>query len=481
MSLPPQEALLVNTGSVDNPVPVSQAILDGYAPGNELYNYPQYPKITSSELESLLGQDYPTIFYELTKKLLAGAIPDEVLRTTAQEAYSPNKFDFDKDGSLRVTHLESGIKIVGLSDGPTAAFKDMAMQPFALWMDHLLKSRDRRLTILLSTSGDTGPAALNAFGGLSNVEIINMLPNNGVSPFQWAQMAQLADKPGVHVLEVEGDFSYLNDLQMAADRTYDIGAVNSVNIARIIAQVSYHAAAYLRTIELENKEVGDSVDVSVPSGNFGNALAAIIARKMGVPFREIIVATNENNTLDTLFHSGVFKTSDLIHTDSSAQDVRMPSNVWRYFAMLFENDPEKIDRVYQTLTSVGSVAIEDIGIEDKSVWEGISSATITAPSRARTIKDTVKTGVLIDPHTANGVAAIEKLRGSQLDVPTITYETAKPFKFDQAMEQILGIKPPRPARFEGLEESQSGKKLVRIADETELLAYLADHTQAAPK
>lgn len=478
--------MLINTGDIDNPVPVSQAILDGYAPGNELYTYSGYPEITHDELCELRGKDFPTIFHAVSKKLLGDAIPGEILQFTAEAAYSPENFDLDdNDNNLRFTTLPSGIHVVGLSDGPTGAFKDMAMQPFARWMSYLQQQKGDPLTILLSTSGDTGPAALNAFAGLANTEIIGMLPRKGVSQFQWAQMAELSERDGTHVLEVDGDFSYINDLHMQADLAYDLSSANSVNIARIIAQVPYYVASYLKAVELEDKEIGDPVDVSVPSGNFGNALSAIIARKMGLPLRHIIVATNENNTLDTLFKSGVFQLTEFRHTNSSAQDVRMPSNVWRYFSMIFGNDPEKIAKVYNNLTEFGSVALSDIGIVDEAVRRGISSATVTAADRAHAIKQVYDTPgprrTIIDPHTANGLAAIEKLHAKEPNIPMLSMETAKPFKFNETMMEILGIEPPRPQRFKGLEQRQKGKSLTQIANGPELLAYLEKFTQAKRK
>lgn len=480
------EPQLVNTGDIDNPVPISQAILDGYAPGNELYNYAKYPEISHQELTELKNKNFPVIFYAATKKLLGSAIPNEVLKATAKEVYSSDNFDLDDDDNLRFNTLSSGIHVVGLSDGPTAAFKDMAMQPFAKWMSYLLQQKGEPLTILLSTSGDTGPAALHAFGGRPNIEIAGMMPKKGVSRFQWAQMAELAEQSGVHVLEVTGDFSYINDLHMEADLAYDLGAVNSVNIARIIAQVAYQVAAYLKTVELEDKQVGDPVDVSIPSGNFGNALSAIIARKMGLPYRNIIVATNENNTLDILFREGVFRRLDKIkHTNSSAQDVRMPSNVLRYFGMLFENDTEKYKRLFQTWEKLGAVTLNDIGIVDQSLRQGVLSATVKTADRARVIRSVyTQSGAqrtIIDPHTANGLAAIEILSARDPDVPMLAMETAKPFKFNGAMKKILGIIPPRPERFRGLEQRQSGKILTQIANKSDLLTYLGEHTPARPK
>jgi len=298
-------------------------------------------------------------------------------------------------------------------------------------------------------------------------------------------MAELGLRPGVHVLEVAGDFSDINDLHMDADLVYDLASANSVNIARIIAQIPYYVASYLKAITIEGKSIGDPVDVSVPSGNFGNALSAIIARHMGVPLRNIIVATNENNVLDTLFREGLFNKSEFQHTNSSAQDIRMPSNIWRYFGMLYGNDPDKISELFQQYKAKGSVKLTDISDIDKSFIHGIISVTVRKDDRARTIRkvfdESGSQQTIIDPHTANGVAAIEMLQAQDKDVPMLAMETAKPFKFDETVSDVLGMLPPRPVRFKGLEEKQVGRHLTQIEDLDGLLAYLDTHTQAKKK
>lgn len=483
------EPNLVSTGDATIKTPLSQAILEGYAPGNELFTFTELPSIGIDELTDLQNASYAEIFYQVSKKLLGSALPDEILRTTADEVYALSNFDLDpNDENLRFTNLPNGITIVGLSDGPTGAFKDMAMQPFARWMSYLQAQHSKPLSILLSTSGDTGPAALHAFGGLPNTEVIAMLPKRGVSAFQWAQMAELSNpENGTHALEVEGSFSDINDIHMQADLLYSLGAVNSVNIARIIAQVPYHVASYIKAIRQSGGTIGGPVDMCIPSGNFGNALAAIIARKMGVPVRNIMVATNENNTLDTLFRERVFKLSDFTHTDSSAQDVRMPSNAWRYLAMLFGNDTSKIQRTYESLMATGSADVAAIGISDASLIDGVYSTTVTANERRKMIQkvyNATNSKVIIDPHTANAVIGAEQLMAATADqpaVPMIAYETAKPFKFAAYVEEVLDVQPARPERFIGLEDRQHNKELPQISDIDALLQYLAANTNAQKK
>lgn len=482
------EPVLINTGDIGHPVPVSEAILRGSAPDGESFTYSSFPEITFEELSALQGADHATIFHAVTNKFLGTAIPEEVQRSIAEETYSTDNFDFD-DGKLRMVKLPSGIVLAGLSDGPTGAFKDMAMQPMARWTKYLHEQKGGDpLTIMLATSGDTGPAALDAFSGLA--EIINMLPKEGVSEFQWAQMAEAGERDDVHILEVDGDFTTADKLRRRANEDYYLGAANSVNIARVIAQTAYHVATYLRTIEVEGRQIGDPVDISIPSGNFGNVLSAIIAREMGVPFRKIIVATNENNTLDRLVQDGVFRLTEYQRTDSSAQDIEMPSNVWRYFMMMFGNDPEKVARVYEKLNEDGEVVIDDIGVENERVRDGIMSATVYKDERAQVITDTyLESGgsSMIEFHTANAIAALLKLqRAGKLDISdpgilTAATETAKPYKFTQLMMELLGVPIPRPKRFVGLEERQAGKELFQIADYADLRAYLNANTSARAK
>lgn len=485
------ETQLINTGDVDHPTPISQAILDGYAPGQELYMFKDYPQFTAQELANYQGQSYTHIFDRVTQKLLGSAMPADFLSAAAEAAYSPDKFDFDpEDQNLRFTELESGITVVGLSDGPTAAFKDMAMQPFALWTEHLLKETGGEQTILFSTSGDTGPAALEAFGGIDNVEMIGMFPGKGhgnVSEFQRSQMIERGQPDNIHVLEVPGDFTYANDLQMDAEQVFDLGAVNSANIARIIAQIPYHVASYVKAIERNELLIGDPVDLSIPSGNFGNAMSAILAKRMGVPIRNIIVATNENNTLDTFLKTGVYeKWEEMFTTDSPAQDIKRSSNIWRAFNMMFANDPEKQAQFYQTWKKEGKADINEIGVDDHTVLDGIASATITSAQRTRAIRDIrldSRGKTMIDPHTANGVAAVFEtgLWTPNQGVPMLAMETAKPFKFDETMMRILGATAERPERFRYVEARAANLAIASVANKRQLFSYLRNHTGAQPK
>ena len=474
------EMMLAHTGDGSNQTPISQAILNGYAKDSpnaegELYTLREYPELTVEELTALQGAPYSEVFHLVTRKFLADCIDEATLRHIATSTYVPDLFDFD-NGRLQLQTTPSGVYVVGLSDGPTGAFKDMAMQPFARWVEAIRtrKGLTNQLSILLSTSGDTGPAALSAFGGRKNIQMIAMFPDHGVSEFQRAQMVGAHNGSDVHALEVESDFSGINDIHMAANIVYDLGAVNSVNIARLLAQVPYHVASYLQVIEAEGKAIGDPVDVAIPSGNFGNGLAAIIARKMGLPIRNIIIATNENDTLERFFNHQEFSpNSTTVPTDSSAQDITMPSNIWRYLAMVFDNDTDKVAAVYQQLRATGSVDMHQFGVMRPELVAGITAVRVDSLGRKATMQvvfsDSGKT-MMIDPHTANAVRAAEASRHD--GVPIVAYETAKPFKFPDSIQAATGELPTVPSRFQNVVADAAGKQVPHIQSEADVLDYL---------
>lgn len=472
--------LLAHTGDPDSRTTMSDAILDGYAPDGELYVPIEYPTLSDRELYNLRSADYPTIFYEVTKKFLYGVIPDDELRRTATEAYSPQLFDFD-EGSLRLNETSSGIYIAGLSDGPTGAFKDMAMQPFARWVEAIRKTKgiEETLNLLISTSGDTGPAAQHAFGSVQGVHSFTMFPQGkGASEFQRAQMIGMHNGENVHSLEVAADFTDINNMHMQLEERFEVGAVNSVNIARLIAQVPYHVATYLQTIEASGGIFGDEVDITIPSGNFGNGLAAIIARKMGVPIRNIIIATNENNTLSRFFNEGVYPNvpkEDEKQTTSSAQDIRNASNWWRLAHMLYGGrNPE----IYKQWKEQGDVDLTHAKITSGEYLRGIRATTIDELARhamMMTVWESSNGRTMIDPHTANAVVAAERFKDRR-GVPMAAYETAKPFKFPATVQHVLGVKAVNSERFKDVMSIAEGKTVPHFDTEAEIAEYLAQHS-----
>lgn len=469
---------LIHTGNVDGSVDVAYAIKKGYAPDNELYTFEQWPEFTHKELAALQGKPYAEVFYHVTKKLLGNSIPDDVQRRIATEAYSHDNFDFDEHGNLRFTELPSGPRLFDLSAGPSFSFKDMAMQVFIPWLNHYSGGAEQY--ILNSTTGDTAPAGQKAVSRFRNMGMVVLM--SGASPFQSAQMKQMvAVHPDrMHLLDVPRGFTHANNLQLEANKRYEFGAINSANIARIIAQQAYQVFAYLKTIELEGKEIGDPIDVLIQTGNFGHALSAIIvAREMGLPLGNIYVVTDENNALDIFFNKHVFvKFGQEIHTTSSAQDISNPSNWWRYAFMLYGHDPEKQARTYDQWQQFGSVSIDEIGIVNNHLLENIHSITVYHHQREAAMQQTYKDTngrVILDPQTANVVAAYHLLG---LKGRPIGYETARAFKFDPVTQRVLGTVATRPEAVVGLEEKFGGFEVPEIDVKEEFFAYIEEHTQA---
>ncbi len=477
------ELMLAHTGDASARTSVSDAILHGYAKDGELYVPVEYPKFSDKDLYDLRGADYPTIFYEVTKKFLSGVISDGELRTIASEAYASELFDFD-DGKLRVDEAPFGMYIAGLSDGPTGAFKDMAMQPFARIVEAIRRKKNIQdtLDILISTSGDTGPAAQHAFGSIGGVRTFTMFPQGeGASEFQRAQMIGMHDQTKTHSLEVAAGFTQINDMHMNFQNEFEVGAVNSVNIARLIAQVPYHVATYLRTIELSNKPFGDEIDISIPSGNFGSGLAAIIARSMGVPIRNIIVATNENDTLAQYFNTGVYPNipkEDEAHTSSSAQDIRNASNWWRYADMVYGGRNDEFFETWKHNGHVDLSGVRKVNPEYSGGMKAMAVGELARHAMMLSVWRETQGKMMIDPHTANAMEGAKTFKDSS-GVPMVAYETAKPFKFPKTINQVLGVDPVVPERFGDVIENARSSSVPHFNDEHDIREYLEEYNVRA--
>ena len=280
-------------------------LLAGLAPDGGLYVPSEYPQFSREELQAQRGASYRDIAYSVKRKLVGGDIPDDELRAMIERAYSEESFGAAEGGNIvPLVKVEDDFYIQQLSLGPTAAFKDMAMQQLGQEMDYELKKRGEHLTILGATSGDTGSAAEAAFKGLGTVTLFMLSPEVGMSPFQKAQMGMLSGG-NIFNVSVRGRFDDCQDLvkELKGEEEFSkLGAVNSINWGRISSQVPYFFSGYLQAAA----HIGDPVDFVVPSGNFGDMLSGYITNQMGVPIRRLVVATNENAVLDTLFKTGVY-------------------------------------------------------------------------------------------------------------------------------------------------------------------------------
>ncbi|MFC4159347.1 threonine synthase [Chitinimonas lacunae] len=428
-------------------------LLGGLAPDGGLVVPERYPHIDAATLERWRTLSYPQLAFEIVSRF-ATDIPAEDVKRLVEAAYTEAQF-----GSADITpltRLEDGLYLLELSNGPTLAFKDIAMQLLGQLFEYVLARRGERVNIVGATSGDTGSAAEYAMRGKRGVNVFMLSPHGRMSPFQRAQMFSLADA-NIHNLAVEGTFDDCQDIVKAinADAAfkaeYKIGAVNSINWGRVVAQVVYYFRAYLAAAP----KIGDPVDFVVPSGNFGNICAGHIARQMGLPIGRLVVATNENDVLDEFFRTGNYRvrsSADTLATSSPSMDISKASNLERFVFDLIDRDSEELARLWQEVDRTGGFDLGKTPYFARMVGKfGFASGKSTHQDRIDTIRlAKSRWNRVIDPHTADGVkVALEQRREG---VSMVTLETALPAKFETTIVEALGEKPQRPAKFADLEK-----------------------------
>ncbi|WP_312128866.1 threonine synthase [Diaphorobacter nitroreducens] len=456
-------------------------LLEGLAPDGGLYLPERYPQISDAELTALRTAYHTQGYAELAFRILSlyiDDIPPADLKRLCEKTYTAEVFGTGEIVPLR--HLEDGLWIEALSNGPTLAFKDMAMQLLGNLFEYELARRGEQLNILGATSGDTGSAAEYAMRGKQGVRVFMTSPHGRMSPFQQAQMFSLQDA-NIHNLAIEGVFDDCQDIVKAVSNDhafkaqYKIGTVNSINWARLLAQVVYYFAGYIQATETN----GQKVSFTVPSGNFGNICAGHVARQMGLPIDRLIVATNENDVLDEFFRTGAYRVrgaADTHETSSPSMDISKASNFERFVFDLLGRNAERTRQLFAE--GVAKQGFFDLGADpvfrDARAKYGFESGKSTHADRLATIRDTYERfGQIIDTHTADGVKVAREHRGDPA-VPMIVLETALPIKFAETIQEALGRAPERPARFEGIE--QLPKRLqVLAADAEQVKAYIAAH------
>jgi len=452
----------------------TDVLLAGLAPDGGLYVPAEYPRISTSELEALRACPYRDIAFAIKKTLIGGVIPDNDLRNLIARAYSREAFGDVAEGNVvPLMEANDGLYVQQLSLGPTAAFKDMALQMLAREMDYELARRNERLTILGATSGDTGSAAEAAFKGLERIRLFMLSPEEGMSAFQKAQMGALSGD-NIFNISVRGRFDDCQDLvkRLKAQKEFShLGAVNSINWGRIASQVPYFVSGYLQAVE----KVGDAVDFVVPTGNFGNVLSGYIAKRMGVPIRSLFVAVNENNVLDKLFKTGVYEQTPARVTSSPSMDISKASNYERLVFDMFDSDAVKTAAYMREFETNKKVALKDYGVSVEKFHElGFESGSSTHADRLEAIRYVyARAQFIIDPHTADGVSVGQRYKDSHERVPMVCMGTALPVKFEATVKEALGFAPERPHRFRNLEDSlQSGAFHTIDASTDELAAYV---------
>ena len=457
-----------------------EILLEGLAPDGGLYLPESYPQVSDATLTRWRSvyheQGYAALAFEILS-LYIDDIPAADLRALCEKTYTTAVFGTGEIVPLR--HLEDGLWLEGLSNGPTLAFKDMAMQLLGNLFEYELARRGAELNILGATSGDTGSAAEYAMRGKKGVRVFMTSPFGRMSPFQQAQMFSLMDE-NIHNIAVDGVFDDCQDMVKAVSndlefkRKYKIGTVNSINWARLLAQVVYYFAGYFQATQSNSEKVS----FTVPSGNFGNVCAGHVARMMGLPIDKLVVATNENDVLDEFFRTGVYRvraSADTHETSSPSMDISKASNFERFVFDLLDRDGARVKALFgDALAKDGRFDLgRDPAFGQAATCYGFESGNSTHADRLATIKDTfARFGVMIDTHTADGVkVAREHL---QAGVPMIVLETALPIKFAATIVEALGREPERPAKFEGIEALP--KRVTRMpADVAAVKAYIAQH------
>ena len=439
-------------GGMD-PQDFSEILLEGLAPDGGLAVPEFYPQVALHVLESWKNLSYGELAFEVLRPY-ATDIPEADLKALTTKTYT--KAVYGTDEITPVRELFDGMKVLELSNGPTLAFKDMAMQLLGNLFEYQLARTNRELNILGATSGDTGSAAEYAMRGKKGVRVFMLSPLGKMSAFQRAQMYSLQD-PNIFNIAVEGLFDDCQDIVKAVSEDLEfkarqkIGTVNSINWGRISAQVVYYFNAYLRTAE----KIGDPVSFAVPSGNFGNVLAGHIARQMGLPIRKLIVATNENNVLDEFFKTGVYrprKSAETYITSSPSMDISKASNFERFVYDLLGRDPKALKALWQDLAANGQFDLsQDPRFKRIEQDFGFQSGSSNHQNRLDTIKEVfARTGTLIDTHTADAVKVARDL--VEPGVPMVILETALAVKFAETIEEATGKTPPVPAQFQGIEK-----------------------------
>jgi threonine synthase len=433
------------------PCDFKTAVMSGLAEDGGLY-VPEHVPDLSGRLAAWQGQPFPQVFQEVIAPFVGPAIDEAALRAMVLR------------GCARFTHPEvtpvvpvGPLYLCELFHGPTLAFKDVALQFLGLLFERFLEESQGRLTIVGATSGDTGSAAIHALRGRKGIEVFILFPQGRVSPTQELQMTTVEDA-NIHAIAVQGSFDDAQDIvkglfnDRAFNARFSLGAVNSINWARVMAQITYFFYAYLRVVALRREagmRVGDPIQVSVPTGNFGHVYAAILARRMGLPVSRLIVATNANAILHRFLERGEYRKGTVVQTLSPSMDIQVASNFERYLFDLAGRDGRQVTAWLEALRGAGGFRL------DGAPWERarreLRSAAVDDEATLATIAEVHRRwGYLLDPHSAVGVRAALDLPAP--GEPTLCMATAHPAKFSAAIARAVGFDPPLPPALAGLDQ-----------------------------
>src|SRR4029434_4003896 len=434
----------------DAPQPFTSVLLEGLAPDGGLATPERYPRLSAADLQAWRPLAYRDLAFAVLARFIDD-IPPAELRRIVDATYTREVF-----GSEAITPLltlEPGLHLLRVANGPTLAFKDIALQLLGRLFEHALAREQRSINILGATSGDTGSSAEYAMRGRRGVTVFMLSPKGRMSPFQTAQMFAL-DDPNIHNLAIEGTFDDCQDLVKAITgdapfkTRFAIGAVNSINWARVAAQIVYYFAGYFAATRTN----ADQVDFAVPSGNFGTILPGHRARAMGLPIRRLILATNENDVLDEFFRTGRYRpraSAETHATSSPSMDISKASNFERYVFDMVGRDPAALRDLWTKIAAQGGFDLAPSVQWKQIAASGFVSGMSTHADRLATIRDChAKYRVIVDPHTADGIHVGRLHRDN--GVPLVCVETALPAKYTVTIREALGRNPDRPSAYTDL-------------------------------
>ena len=446
------------------------ALLAGLARDGGLYVPKEWPSLSKKEIRGLRGKSYQEIAFAVLSPFVDGEIPDDTFRAMIDEAYGT----FRHPAIAPLVQTGPNSFVMELFHGTTLAFKDVAMQLLARLMDHVLAERGERATIVGATSGDTGGAAIDAFAGRDRTDIFILFPHGKVSPVQQRQMTTSKDA-NVHALAINGNFDDCQTLVKAMfndgpfrDRV-QLSGVNSINWARIMAQIVYYFTTALSLGAPDRK-----VSFTVPTGNFGDIFAGYVAKRMGLPIDRLVVATNDNDILARALKSGRYEMKAVKATTSPSMDIQISSNFERLLFEAYGRDASAVRTAMEGLKQSGAFEIGDKAL--KAIRKEFRAGRATEKQVAATIRETLAaTGYLVDPHTATGVFVANK--HMKANAPMVTLATAHPAKFPAAVKSACGIDPALPTWLADLMQREE-RFDVLDADLKTVETFIGDHARS---
>lgn len=465
----------------DLKVSFSDSILWGLTPEGGLIIPEKFPIYSTDRLEKMKDLGYNSLAFEIMKDFVDD-IPYDDLREIIDRSYNLELFRSEE--ITPVTKIMDETYILELFNGPTLAFKDVALQFLGNVFDYVLNKIDSTTNILTATSGDTGSAAIHSVVGKKRLRIFVLTPENRMSKFQTAQMYSVLDK-NVFNIAINGTFDDCQDMvkKVSEDVSFrernHLGYMNSINWARILAQIVYYAKGVFNIQKINNLSINDKVDVVVPTGNFGDVLAGYYAKKRGIPIGKLIIATNENNVLDIFFKEGIYKIrkkEDVIVTDSPSMDITSASNFERFMYEVVNEDPNKIKELWGEIKQKGYFDISNSKYFENVKNKEVLSGSTTKEERFEAIRKVYeKNKIIVDPHTANGVFLSGKYKSYK--TPIMCLATASPIKFEESINEALGkeVVLERPEGFKDIEKREQRFERMDRDDFDKLKNFIDDN------